>query len=225
MIRKSRSLLASVALHALLIALLIGTAYEVRELTMPPSEGRISFSLHHYNASPPPTISKPHNNSTPIPKKPIEAPKPVAKNVVEPVKKSVVLSHELPQPNPMPKPEPSSVEAPKKIVEEAPIAREVAQAHQSYEQTYVQNHLAVIASLLQEHLYYPRIARQRGLSGEVMVAFEVLPNGEADRIEVLEGSHIILNRAAVQTIESLSGKFPKPKERLTLHVPIRYQLH
>ena len=43
-------------------------------------------------------------------------------------------------------------------------------------------------------------------------------------IEIVESSHEILSLAAKQTIEELCGKFPKPKEEVTLRVPINYGL-
>lgn len=88
----------------------------------------------------------------------------------------------------------------------------------------MQQHLMLIAKLLKENLYYPRIARKRGITGEVVVAFELLSNGEAAGIKVSSGERMILNRAAITTIERLSGEFPKPDAPITLHVPIRYQL-
>jgi outer membrane biosynthesis protein TonB len=43
-------------------------------------------------------------------------------------------------------------------------------------------------------------------------------------VAVITQAHPILNRAAVTTIERLSGEFSKPDEPLTLQVPINYRL-
>ena len=92
------------------------------------------------------------------------------------------------------------------------------------EQRYFEQHVAEISRLLQENLYYPRMARKRGITGEVIVAFELLQNGEARSIVVRSGDRSVLNKAAIETIERLSGEFPRPDRPLTLNVPIRYQL-
>jgi protein TonB len=94
----------------------------------------------------------------------------------------------------------------------------------SAEERYLLEHIRQIALLLRENLYYPRIARKRGITGDVTVAFELLTNGEVRNVAVITQAHPILNRAAVTTIERLSGEFPKPDEPLTLQVPINYRL-
>jgi protein TonB len=94
----------------------------------------------------------------------------------------------------------------------------------SAEELYLQEHIRQIALLLRENLYYPRIARKRGITGDVTVAFELLRNGEVRNVDVVTGERAILNRAAIKTIERLSGEFPKPEEPLTLQVPINYRL-
>jgi protein TonB len=78
--------------------------------------------------------------------------------------------------------------------------------------------------LLQENLYYPRRARKRGIIGEVLVKFKLSMDAKVYSIEVLSSKSDILSRAAIKTIEDLSGKFPKPNKELTLNVPINYTL-
>ena len=92
------------------------------------------------------------------------------------------------------------------------------------EDAYVKTHIAEIMTLLRKNLYYPRMARKRGIQGKVMVRFELMENGEIKNITILEAGRDILAGAAITTIERLEGKFPLPSETLTLHVPIMYQL-
>jgi len=106
------------------------------------------------------------------------------------------------------------------VIEEKPAVL----ATVSPEQKYVEAHLSEIQALLAENLYYPRMARKRGIEGKVLVSFCILKSGEVDNIKVLETSRDILGRAAIKTIKDLSGLFPKPSAPLTLHVPIRYSL-
>jgi protein TonB len=100
---------------------------------------------------------------------------------------------------------------------------ETAEPVQSSE-SYLNEHLAVIAKLLQEHLYYPRMARKRHIEGEVLATFTVGTDGTVHGIGVKKHARAILDRAAVKTIESLSGHLPHPQRALTLDVPIRFVL-
>jgi protein TonB len=90
---------------------------------------------------------------------------------------------------------------------------------------YKRENFNYILELLQENLYYPRRARRRGVEGEVKVEFTLLPNGEIGECRVLSSSAEILSRAAVKTIENLSGKFVKPKKMIKITVPIKYSLN
>ncbi len=98
------------------------------------------------------------------------------------------------------------------------------QSAKKLEKDYLEEHLQRIVKLLQENLYYPRSARQRGVVGEVVVKFVIKENGEVERVDVLSSSSEILSNAAIKTIENLSGSFPKPKENLNLQLPINYSL-
>jgi protein TonB len=171
--------------------------------------------------------------------KPVAAEKP---EILEPVKKAVVpAAAAIEAPNEAAEapaatvPEPEAVAAEGKAEEAAetpmgvsapPGEAETTKVFPaaSAEERYLQEHIRQIALLLRENLYYPRIARKRGITGEVTVAFELLTNGEVRNVAVVAQAHPLLNRAAVMTIERLSGEFPKPDEPLTLQVPINYRL-
>ena len=92
------------------------------------------------------------------------------------------------------------------------------------DKVYIQNNLNKIALLIKENLYYPRRARKRGIEGSVMVKFFLHKDGTVSHIQILSSKSDILSRAAMKTINNLSGKFPKPSEELTLSVPINYEL-
>ncbi|MGB5965212.1 MAG: TonB family protein [Sulfurimonadaceae bacterium] len=93
------------------------------------------------------------------------------------------------------------------------------------EDAYVKAHIAEIMALLRKNLYYPRMARKRGIEGKVLVRFELMENGDIKNITVIESARDVLARSAITTIERLDGKFPLPTERLVLNVPIMYQLN
>ena len=90
---------------------------------------------------------------------------------------------------------------------------------------YLNQHLAKIVALLQENLYYPRMARKRRIEGEVLVAFRLECDGTVHDLHIKRHARQILDRAAVETVASLSGKLPHPKNTLSIEVPIRFVLH
>lgn len=96
--------------------------------------------------------------------------------------------------------------------------------NQRMQQAYIDENMQKIVKLLQENLYYPRSARRRGITGEVIVKFSLNTNGEVSFISVISSANEMLSHAAIKTIEDLSGDFPKPKERLVLKLPINYNL-
>jgi len=94
----------------------------------------------------------------------------------------------------------------------------------SDEEEYIDENIQKIAKLLEENLYYPRSARKRGIVGKVVVKFTLLLDARVESVSIISSQSTILSRAAKKTIEDLSGKFPKPKERLSLEIPINYTL-
>lgn len=96
---------------------------------------------------------------------------------------------------------------------------------ESQKQKYIDLHLHEIVTLLQNNLYYPRRARERGIEGEVVVSFTLQKSGEVTGLVVLSSTKDILSRAAIKTLKDLSGKFPKPAEKIKLKLPIKYILN
>lgn len=109
--------------------------------------------------------------------------------------------------------------------EEPVIAKkEVVLPKEDKEEEYIKVNIQKIAELIAENLHYPVSARRKGISGLVIVKFSLNMEAKISNIEIVESSHEILSLAAKQTIEELCGKFPKPKEEVTLRVPINYGL-
>lgn len=247
MIRNGRAFLLSFTIHGIVAALAI-VALEAVTKERPGEEAKLCISLSQYTApvaKAPIPKPQPQKKSEPKPEplKKIEPPKPKPKveetRVVDEPAPVVAKAEpkkvepELLEPEPVT--EEVIEEAVEEIVEEE-VMTEVASSEAAEEvapvpvsaksagDQYMQQHLAIISELLKKHLYYPRIARKRGITGEVVVAFELLSSGEAVHIDVKSGDRTILNEAAITTIERLSGRFPKPSAPITLHVPIRYEL-
>lgn len=105
---------------------------------------------------------------------------------------------------------------------ESPVVEEDIQV--TTQKRYIQNNLDKIVTLITENLYYPRSARKKGIESEEIVEFTLMPDATVSNIRVENCQIEILCKAAIETINSLSGEFPKPDEKLLLHVPINYTL-
>ncbi|MDT8339267.1 MAG: TonB family protein [Sulfurimonas sp.] len=92
-------------------------------------------------------------------------------------------------------------------------------------QEYLKVNTQMISALIRDNLYYPMAARKRNITGRVSVKFTLCPDGKVDDIKIIDSSSDILSRAALKTIEELSGKFPKPRTNIILTLPIDYSLN
>ncbi|MGE4397127.1 MAG: TonB family protein [Sulfurimonas sp.] len=190
-----------------------------------------------------------------VEKKKEEAPKPKQKPEEKsepkpnPPKKEIVVEKALPKAEEIQKSE--AVEEPKvveKVVKaeekkatevvdstpkkaEAEPKKEMAEpkSQQSREADATKEYLKIntqkISELIRENLYYPMAARKRGITGRVSVKFTLCADGKVKNIKITDSSSDILSRAALKTIEELSGKFPKPGVNITLTLPIDYSLN
>jgi periplasmic protein TonB len=238
MIRHSSSFFFSLLFHLTLLIAIFFTWKNIPSLSKVDCEEKVCIQLCDVIAKKPldkPT-PKPKSKPKPIPKKvekPKVKPKPIVKKieivkeipeVVPEIEEEVVLEEvkeeEITEEKPV-----EVIEIVQEEVSEENIVVEDTDAKQArLEEAYMQEHIAQIIQLLQDNLYYPRRARKRGTIGEVIVKFTLSTNAVVHSIEVLSSKSEILSRAAIKTIEDLSGEFPKPTQELILHVPINYSL-
>lgn len=108
--------------------------------------------------------------------------------------------------------------------EQSPMQESQEARQQRLESEYLDEHMQAIIKLLQENLYYPKRARENGITGERVVRFILDKDGVVVFCEVISPENDILSRAAIKTLENLSGDFPKPKEKLAIRLPINYNL-
>ena len=79
-----------------------------------------------------------------------------------------------------------------------------------------------------QHLEYPEVARENGVSGRVMLQFTVSPNGSVTDVKVLRGVDPALDKEAVRVISS-SPKWEPGRQRdravkVTYTFPVVFQL-
>ena len=175
----------------------------------------------------------PKVKSKPVPKlKPI----PIEKKIEPPVKKvdlkpknevvKAVQEVQVKQKNEIIQAVQENKQEVEKIQKNEEEPRESSQEKENrLSQEYIDENIKKIFKLLSENLYYPRSARKRNIQDNVMVKFKLSTSAEVYGIEVTSSKSEILSRAAIRTIENLSGKFPSPPEELILHVPITYKLN
>jgi periplasmic protein TonB len=221
MVRKGRALLVSILIHASIAMTAVSVAYTVKKVSAR-SEAKMCIALKNY--APPKTVTPKEKPKTPK-KRPKPEPK-VEKTI--PVKEPEPIEEEIPEPvvEEVAETEPTEETNATRVAETEPMTTESDSANQvAYTgATYMQEFQSEIVELLQKHLYYPRIARKRGIQGDVTVSFDLSITGEASEIVVVNESHGILNKAAITTVERALKSFPKPPESIRLNVPIHYAL-
>ena len=75
-----------------------------------------------------------------------------------------------------------------------------------------------------KNLRFPATARQQGQTGKIVVSFNLLADGQVERIAIVTGSgHDILDQAVIDTIRRVAP-FPKPPLSAQLVLPIVFHL-
>ena len=106
------------------------------------------------------------------------------------------------------------------------ITQEGAQAQSlAYNQGISDEFLSKIRLAIANHNPYPRIARMRGLEGEVMVEFVLNIDGSLEGLKILQSNASeILNKTALKAVSEAHKNFPTPKQKVRIKVPIIYNL-
>jgi len=79
-----------------------------------------------------------------------------------------------------------------------------------------QRYLADIMAHIEKHKHYPKVARRRGIEGEVKVSFLLMDDGSIRSVDVKSGPKV-LRLAAAQAIAKAGAMPPPPAE---LHCPM-----
>lgn len=92
------------------------------------------------------------------------------------------------------------------------------------EERWRQEHFNFIKDEIRKNMTYPRVARQNGWQGRVLVSFVICQDGRVEDIRLEKSSGFaLLDRNALSIIKQIAP-FPKPPVRATLIVPIEYTL-
>ena len=90
---------------------------------------------------------------------------------------------------------------------------------------YLKENFAYIRDLIQKKAAYPKLAKQMGLEGKVIVSFIVNSNGHAKDIKIMNSAGVeILDRSSIEAVKDASP-FPKPPVEAQLIIPISYRFN
>ena len=248
---KSKSLFYSIVAHlsiALIVVILMYTSQETSSCACGSTMKMTKLNLASIPLEQTPekfekvtqeekTISKPVAKTQYEIKKIIKPTRPALKQVeLKAVEKKVLVAKEEKKIQTLEKPktEVSKVNQVKKV-KETIVAQDNAQqsatAVQSEndlkiacEKKYMQDNVALINALIKQNLFYPRLAKKRGMEGKAMVSFVLNTHGEITQINALGEIASILSRAAIKTVQKAAASFPHPKASLSLQIPIVYKL-
>jgi len=147
-----------------------------------------------------------------------------------------------PPPPPVPKPEVRRKPLPKPVIEPPPTRPEVPETAELIEEQiatsdYVQapvdkpalaqvaqqdereSYLLRLLAHIDNHKFYPRTARRRGVEGEIKVAFYLRKDGSISNLQVTGGSKV-LRKAAKQAVQQALSLPPPPES-----MPLQEQIH
>ncbi|WP_104696816.1 MULTISPECIES: energy transducer TonB [unclassified Helicobacter] len=146
------------------------------------------------------------------------------------------------KPKPKKKHHKTPMEQPKEILKEEPIVQkqEIVDEKQkssnidqegsnnealAYNQGVNDEFLSKIRLAISNSNPYPRIARVRGLEGEVTIEFILNIDGSLEGLKILKSTAgDILNKSALRAVGDASKYFPTPKQKVRIKVPIVYSL-
>ncbi len=94
------------------------------------------------------------------------------------------------------------------------------------ERAFIEDRLEGIGRITQRYLRYPELAGRLRMSGEVVLAFTLLPNGDITPIEVLRSSgYSLLDDNAIHTVEIAHKDYPHPDEPVRIRLRVIYRLY
>ncbi len=160
----------------------------------------------------------------------VEAPEPPPPEPPKP-KEPEKRAEKVRQPEP-PKPRPRQPTPPATPTVEAAEKQPVEQSVGSVEDPALieqakNEYLRRLMAHIDSHKHYPRVARRRGIEGDVAVSFKLLTGGAIDNVQISEG-HRVLRQAVQKAIDAALPMPPPPAELklpMALSFSVRFALN
>lgn len=98
---------------------------------------------------------------------------------------------------------------------------------QPKEQTWDKDaYLREITEAIIRYKSYPLRAKKMKMQGEVLVAFDILPDGRILGLDTKKSSgYKYLDSHTLKIVEEASSAFPKPPEKISVKIPVSYRLY
>jgi protein TonB len=132
-------------------------------------------------------------------------------------------------------PKPTNAETPPSAPPKTAIAAELIDLYGAIfydltpkEREFMEQNLNQIQTITQRYLWqrgYPRLAVDKGMFGEVILGFTLMPNGDITTIEVVKSSGwSLLDDHAIDTIKTAYKDYPHPNEPARVRMRVIYRL-
>jgi periplasmic protein TonB len=219
--REGRALTESFLLHGLLA----GTLIVMIGMMKPPLQTiRLDFNMLEQMVAAPEPMAE-HKVAEEPPPPPAPKPEPVQAKVKPPTPKPVKRTPSVAAVQPIPAPEtetPAAAEASQEQVAAPPKSTgQTVPADEAYRRA---NFGAIRDSIL-ANLQYPMLARRKGWSGKVEVAFMIRPDGNVSELRIQTSSgYSVLDEQALEAIRR-SAPFTPPRIAALLIMPVTFQLN
>jgi len=240
--RHGRALGESLVLHGVLVASMI---YMAGALTLPPKVFRLDFSLQQSVSAPPAEnqqASAVESVASPPPVPPVPQPEPRIAEVVPPPERLEPAFTKIKHAPAPVKPVQEQVVAQgnREVRTEAPVSAapadtvitgmagvsESKQIPASIVEDYRQANYTAIRDSILGNLQYPMMARRRGWSGQVELAFTIAPDGQVHDLKILTSSGFpILDEQAMTAIRRSAPFRPAPPVVASLVMPVTFRLN
>ena len=238
--RDGRALTESFVLHGLLTGAMIIMA---GALTPPPQTIRLDFSMLQPTAVPAPQETPQAQAAVAAPPPPETTPTPPAPQpepVVLPQKLAPVTAKIRHAPQPItPAPQQSQEQNSPEVAENpvpTPVAAKPAgtASNTSVTETpavpadeeYRRANFGAIRDSILANLRYPMLARRRGWSGQVEIAFKITPDGSVSELRIVASSGFpVLDDQALAAIRHSAPFSPPPRIAAILVMPVNFQLN
>lgn len=93
----------------------------------------------------------------------------------------------------------------------------------NYQDDFIKENLTLITKAIEKNKSYPLLARKKHIEGIVEIEFTLSKECKITDIKAIKGS-ILLQEAAITTIEKAQSDFPCPSQTISLYIPMSYTL-
>ncbi len=94
------------------------------------------------------------------------------------------------------------------------------------QQKFIQDNLSGIGRITQQYLRYPELAGRANISGQNVVEFMLMPNGDITDLKLMRGSgYEILDDNSIKTIKLAYKDYPRPSTPTKIRIFVRYSIY